>query len=92
MCGCGKCPAVPIEECKCCCNDAKVLEDCSKDGVQCIIKLAKMAKVWDKVNNCFLSETNLNLNLGIFQDILEIALNCYDETLCLGNSWPPSNK
>jgi hypothetical protein len=49
VCLCDHCPDVTDEHSKCCFNEAKIKEVCSNEGVVCITKVAKMAKLWDKV-------------------------------------------
>ena len=49
VCDCENCPAVPDENSKCCQHEGKVKEMCSVDKAGCIIRVAKMNLVWDKV-------------------------------------------
>merc|ERR550519_49266 len=75
-CVCFECPDNQLcsseTKSKCCGYEEKNIQDCDLEGVICVTKLTKMAKVWDK-------------------DVLEITLNAYNETICLGCSSPPDN-
>ena len=48
-CLCQNCPEVPEEHCECCLTEAKNKKMCEKEGADCVMKVAKMALVWDKV-------------------------------------------
>ena len=90
VCLCDNCPDVPDEYSKCCLTEAKNKKVCNDESVPCITKVGKMAKVWDKVTNrntFFIMDFQTN-----YQEVLEIALNAYDETLGLGYSSPPNNE
>ena len=50
-CLCSNCPDVPDEYSKCCLYEAKNEKGCTNEGVPCITKVGKMAKVWDKVSD-----------------------------------------
>ena len=52
-CMCTLCPLKPIEHCKCCKAEAKIKAACEEENVDCVIKLKKIDKLWNKV------ETNL---------------------------------
>ena len=74
----------------CCLYETKSSAACKEEGVPCVVRLTKMSKILDKVKafyNIHCSKRNV-----LCQEVLEIALNAYNETLCLGISSPPSNE
>ena len=88
-CLCGNCPSVPEEHSKCCHYETKNKAACEKEDVTCIIDVRKMNKIWDKVRKLLLSRL---WSPYLHKEVLEIAMDAYNQTLSLGISSPPANK
>ena len=49
LCSCSSCPTIAIPLSKCCLSEAKIRNECQKENVDCVLKLKKIEKLWDKV-------------------------------------------
>ena len=54
LCTCSSCPNTPIDRSKCCLSEAKIKNECQLENVNCVLKLKKIEKLWDKVNILFI--------------------------------------
>ena len=90
ICSCGCCPPESPDGYSTCCQKVAINRDnCKSEGVGCVLDLEDIKLLWNKVRLtqfCHLNYRNL------FQNVLKIALDIFNRTLCLGVYGTPCNR
>ena len=91
VCECSNCPDLSKEDFSRCCKSVKqAREHCLKMNITCICQSPKLQKFFDKASVFSLLYSNWTFNN--IQDVLELLLFVYYDTLRFGYNDPPENR
>ena len=91
VCECSNCPDLSKEDFSRCCKSVKqAREHCLKMNITCICQSPKLQKFFDKASVFSLLYSSWTFNN--IQDVLELLLFVYYDTLRFGYNDPPENR